>query len=78
MSQYNNLIVDKVMQKAASMQGNSMSLQDMWLHIESAIEVTSKHMKANVENQIMVNDPSPIRKAYFDNLYRSIAAEAEI
>jgi hypothetical protein len=72
-----NLIVFKVTQKTASMQGNSLSLQDMWLKIESAIKVTGKHMKANVENQIMANAPSPIRKAYFDNLYRSIAAEAK-
>jgi len=49
----------------------------MWLKIESAIELTSKHMKANIENQIMANALSPIRKSYFDNLYRSIAAEAE-
>jgi hypothetical protein len=68
----------KMTQKTASMQGNSLSLQDMWLKIESAIKVTSKHMKANVENQIMANAPSPIRNAYFDNLYHFIAAEAEI
>jgi len=49
----------------------------MWLKIESVIEMTSKHMKTNVENQIMVHAPSPVRKAYFENLYRSIAAEAE-
>ncbi len=52
-------------------------LQQMWLKIASAIEMTSKHMKTSIENQIMVNAPSPVRKAYFDNLYRSIAAEAE-
>ena len=52
-------------------------LQQMWLKIESAIEMTSKHMKRSIENQIMVNEPSPVRKAYFDNLYHSIAAEAE-
>jgi hypothetical protein len=49
----------------------------MWLKIESAIEMTSRHMKVNVENQIMANAPSPVRKAYFDNLYQAIAAEAE-
>ena len=49
----------------------------MLLKIESAIEMTSKHMKTNVENQIMAHAPSPVRKAYFDNLYRSIAAETE-
>jgi len=49
----------------------------MWLKIESAIEMTSRHMKVNVENQIMANVPSPVRKAYFDNLYQAIAVEAE-
>ena len=49
----------------------------MWFKNESAIEMTSKHMKTSIENQIMVNAPSPVRKAYFDNLYCSIAAEAE-
>ena len=34
-------------------------------------------MKVNVENQIMANAPSPVRKAYIDNLYQAIAAEAE-
>ena len=34
-------------------------------------------MKVNVENQIMVNVPSPVRKAYFDNLYLAITAETE-
>jgi hypothetical protein len=72
-----NLIVDKVTEKTALMQDNLFSLQDMWLKIESTIEVISRHMKSNVENQVMVNAPSPIRKFYFDNLYRSIAAEAE-
>jgi hypothetical protein len=72
-----NLIVDKVTEKASSSQQDNVSLQNMWLKIESAIELTSKHMKANIENQIMANAPSPIRKSYFDNLYRSIAAEAE-
>ena len=66
------------MQKAASIQGKSLPLQDMWFKIESTIKVTSKYMKANVENQIMANAPSPIRKAYFDNLYHFIAAEAGI
>lgn len=72
-----NLIVDKVTEKTSSQQQDNVSLQNMWLKIENAIEVTSKHMKANIENQIMANAPSPIRKSYFDNLYRSIAAEAE-
>ena len=49
----------------------------MWLKIENAIEMTSRHMKVNVENQIMANAPSPVRMAYFDNLYQAIAAEAE-
>ena len=49
----------------------------MWLKIESAIEMTSRHMKVNLENQIMANAPSPVRKAYVDNLYQPIAAEAE-
>ena len=31
----------------------------------------------NVENQIMANLPSPVRKAYFDNLYQAIAVETE-
>ena len=39
--------------------------------------MTSRHMKANVENQIMANVPSPVRKAYFDNLYQAIAIEAD-
>ena len=39
--------------------------------------MTSRHMKVNVENQIMANAPSPVRKAYFSNLYQAIAAEAE-
>ena len=34
-------------------------------------------MRSSVENQIMANAPSPIRKAYFNNLYQAIAAEAE-
>jgi hypothetical protein len=34
-------------------------------------------MKSNIENQIIANAPSPIRKSYFDNLYHSIEAEAE-
>ena len=34
-------------------------------------------MKVNVKNQIMANAPSPVRKAYFDNLYQAIATEAE-
>jgi len=34
-------------------------------------------MKVNVKNQIMANAPSPERKAYFENLYCSIVAEAE-
>ena len=46
-----NLIVDKVTEKTAAMHGNSLFLQDIWLKIESAIEVTSRHMKTNVENQ---------------------------
>ena len=49
----------------------------MWLKIESAIDMTSRHMKANVENQIMAHAPSPVRKAYFNNLYQALAAEAE-
>ena len=49
----------------------------MWLKIESAIEMTSNHMKTNVENQIMSHAPSPVKRAYFDNLYKSIAADAE-
>lgn len=54
-----------------------MSLQDMSLKIETMIEVTSKHMKSSFEKKMMANALSPIRKSYFDNLYRSIAAEAE-
>jgi hypothetical protein len=72
-----NLILNKITEKTASVQDNSLSLQDMWLKIESSIEVTSRHMKSNVENQIMANAPSPTRKSYFDNLYHSIATEAE-
>jgi hypothetical protein len=34
-------------------------------------------MKADVENQIMANAPSPVRKAHFDNLYQATAVEAE-
>ena len=34
-------------------------------------------MNSNVENQIMANAPSPIRKSYFDNFYCFIAAEAK-
>ena len=51
----------------------------MWLKIKSAIEMTStsRHMKVDAENQIMANALSPVRKAYFDNLYQAIAAEAE-
>jgi hypothetical protein len=49
----------------------------MWLKIESAIEMTRRHMKVIVENQIMANMPSPVRKAYFNNLFQAIAAEAE-
>ena len=53
-----NLIIDKVIEKTALMQDNLLSLQDMWLKIESTIEVTSRHMKSNVKNQIMANAPS--------------------
>lgn len=72
-----NLIVDKVSDKVQPIRDNTATLQDMWLKIEGAIEMTSRHMKTNVENQIMAHAPSPVRKAYFDNLYKSIAAEAE-
>jgi len=34
-------------------------------------------MKSNVENQIMANATSPVRTLYVDNLYHSIAVEAE-
>ena len=59
------------------MQDITTTLKDMWLKIKSAIEMTSRHMKVNVENQIMANVPSPVRKVYFDNLYQAIVAEAE-
>ena len=59
------------------MQDITTTLKDMWLKIKSAIEMTSRHMKVNVENQIMANAPSPVRKAYFDNLYQAIVVEAE-
>jgi hypothetical protein len=73
-----NFIVDKVAERAQlPPRDNASTLQDMWLKIESAIEMTSKHMKTNVENQIMSHAPSPVRRAYFDNLYKSIAADAE-
>ena len=72
-----NLIVDKVAERAQPPCDNTATLQDMWLKIESAIEMTSKRMKTNIENQIMSHAPSPVRKAYFDNLYKSIAADAE-
>ena len=72
-----NLIVDKVAERAQPLRDNTATLQDMWLKIEGAIEMTSRHMKTNVENQIMSHAPSPVRKAYFDNLYKSIAADAE-
>jgi len=49
----------------------------MWLKSKSAIEMTSRHMKANVENQLMANLPSSVRKAYIDNLYWAIAVDAE-
>ena len=49
----------------------------MWLKMKNAIEMTSRHMKTNVENQIMANTPSPVRKAYCDNLYQAIVTEAE-
>ena len=72
-----NLIVNKVTEKTESIQGNSLSLQGMWLKIKSAIEVTSSYMKSNVKNQIMANAQSPMRKPNFDILYHSIAAEAK-
>ena len=56
---------------------DTATLQDMWLKIETVLEMTSRHIKTNVENQIMANAPSPVRKSYFDNLYKTIAAEAE-
>ena len=49
----------------------------MWLKIKHAIDMTRRHMKTNVENQIMANVPSLVRKAYFNNLYQAIAVEAE-
>ena len=56
---------------------NTSSIHDMWTKIETAIETTSEHMRRITENQIMSNAPSPIKKTYFENLYRSIAAAAE-
>lgn len=50
----------------------------MWLKIENSIEKMIRHMKSNVENQVMANAPSQVRKAYFDNLYCSIAADSEL
>ncbi len=49
----------------------------MWNEIESAIKTASEHMRRITKNQIMSNAPSPIKKAYFENLYRSITAAAE-
>jgi hypothetical protein len=56
---------------------DTTTMQDVWLKIETDLEMTSRHMKSNVKNQIMANAPSLIRKSYFDNLYHSIAAEVE-
>ena len=53
------------------------TLQDKWLKIETALEMTSRHMKSNAKNQIMANAPSLVKKSHFDNLYHSITAEAE-
>ena len=51
-----NLIVDKVSEKVASNSTqDTATLQDMWLKIETALEMTSRHMKTNLENQIMAN-----------------------
>ena len=70
--------MNKVSEKVASNSTqDTATLQDMWLKIETALDMTSRHMKANVENQLMANAPSPVRKSYFDNLYHSIASEAE-
>jgi hypothetical protein len=49
----------------------------MWLNMETALEMSSKHMKGNVENQIMANAPSLVWKSYVDNHYHSITADAK-
>ena len=73
-----NLIMNKVSEKVASHSTqDTATLQDMWLKIKTALEMTSGHMKTNVENQIMANTHSWVRKSYFDNLYKTIAADAE-
>ena len=73
-----NLIVDKVSERVSLHQTqDTTTLQDMWLKIETALKMTSRHMKSNVKNQIMANAPSPVRTLYFDNLYHSITVEAE-
>jgi hypothetical protein len=55
---------------------DTATLQDTWIKIETVLEMTSRHMKANVENQIMANAP-PLVRSYFDNLYHSIAVEVK-
>ena len=72
-----NLIVDKVSQQVNTSRENTSSIHDMWTKIETAIKTTSEHMRRITENQIMSNAPSPIKKAYFENLYQSITAVAE-
>ena len=55
---------------------DATTLQDMWLKIETALEMTSRHMKSNVENQIMTNTPSQVRNGTL-TIYHSIVVEAE-
>jgi hypothetical protein len=49
----------------------------MWRKIEGVIQVTSKHMRSLTHTQIMANAPMSKKRAYFDNLFCSIAADTE-
>jgi hypothetical protein len=45
--------------------------------IEKRIEETNDQMKVMAKNQVIAQAPSPTCKKYFDNLYDTIAGEAE-
>jgi hypothetical protein len=52
----------------------------MWDKIDHTLEATKKHTKTmnNHHDHSMAMAPSPIRKGFFENLYKTIAATSEL
>lgn len=65
-------------QKAITIHDKAPSIHDIWSKIESATSITSEHMRATTQNQVMANVPFPNKKPYFHNLYHSSTAKANI